>query len=133
MKVDERRGTFEEVIRGSTPAAAEIALSLRGLIQELLPEDDIIEVPRPAEQHADYGIRAGKTADVFVYICPVKTYVRLGFYYGAALPDPAHLLVGEGKRLRHVKLNAVSDVHAPEIKALITAAFEERKSALNSP
>lgn len=130
MHTDESRGTFEDIIHSSTPAAAEIAVSLRHLIQNLFPE--VTEVPRPAEQHADYGIRDGKTVDVFVYICPVNAYVRLGFYYGAALPDPANLLEGSGKRLRHVKLREISDVQRPEIQALITAANEERNRALKT-
>lgn len=58
MYVDESRGTFEDIIRISEPAAAEIALSLRRLIQDLFP--DIMEISRPAEQHADYGVGAGK-------------------------------------------------------------------------
>lgn len=130
MNFDESRGTFEDIIRSSTPAATEIALSLRRLIQDLFP--DATEVPRPAEQHADYGIGIGKMMDVFAYICPVKTYVRLGFYYGANLPDPAGLMVGTGKRLRHIKLNGVWDVQRPEVQALLIAAFDERKSKLKS-
>lgn len=130
MQVDESRGTFEDVIHNSAPAAAEIALSLRRLIQELC--QDVTEVHRPAEQHTDYVINAGKKESVFTYICPVKGYVRLGFYYGAALPDPARVLVGNGKRLRHIKLNEVSDVQRPEVHALILAACKERKNKLEA-
>lgn len=130
MYVDESRGTFEDIIRISEPAAAEIALSLRRLIQDLFP--DIMEISRPAEQHADYGVGAGKMVDVIVYICPVKAYVRLGFYYGESLPDPAGLLIGTGKRLRHIKPNAMLDVPRQEVQELLIAAFSERKSALKS-
>ncbi len=70
MHVNESRGTFEDIIHSSAPAAAEIALSLRRLIQDLFQE--VTEVPRPVEQHADYGVCAGKMVDVFGYICLVK-------------------------------------------------------------
>src|SRR4026207_588396 len=33
-----------------------------------------------------------------------KGYVNLGFFFGAGLPDPKKLLIGDGKRLRHVKI-----------------------------
>lgn len=130
MHVDKSRGTFEDILRNSTPAAADIAFSLRRLIQDLFP--DVTEVPRPAEQHADYGIGTGKTVDVFAYICPVKTYVRLGFYYGANLADPAGMMVGTGKRLRHIKLNVMSDVQCPAVQELLIAAYNGRKSESKS-
>lgn len=130
MLVDESRGSFKDIIRSSAPATAEIAVALRHLIQELF--QDVTEVPRPAEQHADYVVSAGKPDGVFAYICPVKDYVRMGFYYGASLPDPAGLLVGTGKRLRHVKIYALPDVLHPEIRELIIAAYDDRKGELES-
>jgi hypothetical protein len=40
------------------------------------------------------------------------------------------LLVGEGNRLRHVKLYTLDEAERPEIRALIQAAVQERKSVL---
>jgi hypothetical protein len=108
---------------------AEIASRLRELMAEVYP--DVIEVPRPAEQHAGYGIGASKANEIFGYICPLKEYVRLGFYYGVALPDPKKLLVGEGKRLRHIKIRSLADAGRSEIRDLLAAAVEERMKALN--
>ena len=34
---------------------------------------------------------------------PSGAYVNVGFFHGAALDDPAGLLEGTGKRMRHVK------------------------------
>jgi hypothetical protein len=60
----------------------------------------------------------------------MEKYVRLGFYYGAGLPDPGKLLVGEGKRLRHIKLSSRASVDQPEIRQLLAAAYEQRKASL---
>ncbi len=43
------------------------------------------------------------------YIAPHHSYVRLGFFNGALMSDPAHLLEGTGKKLRHIKVYEVSD------------------------
>jgi hypothetical protein len=128
MHVDISRGTFNDVIRNSPPRMAAIARRLRRLIVDIYP--DVIEVPRPAEQHSNYGVGAKKDNEIFGYICPITDYVRLGFYYGGALPDPKGLLQGEGKRLRHIKIYSLAEVDRPEIRRLLKAAVQERKKAL---
>jgi hypothetical protein len=41
----------------------------------------------------------------FSYVNVFTSHVNVGFFHGAALPDPAHLLPGTGKRhMRHVAL-----------------------------
>ncbi len=40
----------------------------------------------------------------FGYVNAFRDHVNVGFFYGALLKDPAHLLEGTGKRMRHVKL-----------------------------
>ena len=127
MQTDSSRGTFEEVMGNTTPEVAAIADRLRALIISVYPE--VTEVPRPAEQHVDYGIGLNR-AQIFGYLCPMKDYVRLGFYYGGMLPDPRKRLVGEGKRLRHVKIYSLGEADRPEIRRLVVAAIQERKKTL---
>ncbi len=78
MQIDSSRGTFEEVMHNATPEAAVIAYRLRELIVSVYP--DVTEVPRPAEQHVEYSVGPNRAAEIFGYLCPVKDYVRLGFY-----------------------------------------------------
>src|SRR5271154_1533647 len=40
----------------------------------------------------------------FGYVDSFAAHVNVGFFYGASLDDPAGLLEGDGKRMRHVKL-----------------------------
>src|SRR5271167_2615760 len=40
----------------------------------------------------------------FAYVNVFASQVNVGFFHGAALPDPARLLQGAGKFMRHVKL-----------------------------
>jgi hypothetical protein len=51
-----------------------------------------------------------------------QRHVDVEFWRGANLPDPAHLLEGTGRHLRHVKLLSPGDVQAPAFRALLQAA-----------
>lgn len=127
MRIDATRGTFQNVIGGHAPQVRAIARSLRKLIGEIDPEG--IEIPRPSENHASYSVSSDNTIAVYGYICPLQDYVRLGFYFGGSVPDPEKLLVGTGKRLRHVKLYSVQAARRPAVRALLEAAVAERKQA----
>jgi hypothetical protein len=66
----------------------------------------------------------------FGYVNVFKAHVNVGFYLGAALPDPAGLLEGNGKRLRHVKLRPGQPLDTTALTALIAAAYADIKSRL---
>lgn len=64
--------------------------------------------------------------DRICYIAPQeKGYVNFGFFFGAGLSDPKKLLVGDGKRLRHVKIWSVDEARNPALAKLITAPWKE--------
>ena len=56
-----------------------------------------------------------------------KNHVTFGFLRGTALPDPANLLEGTGKNLRHVKLRSMEDLRRPALKKLILVAARLNK------
>ena len=66
----------------------------------------------------------------FGYVNSFKRHVNVGFFYGAMLDDPAGLLEGSGKRMRHVKLKAGSEVRAGALRDLIDAAYSDIKARL---
>lgn len=66
----------------------------------------------------------------FAYTSVHAAHVNIGFYRGADLPDPAGLLEGSGKRMRHVKLKAGEEVDEEALEALIAAAYEDMKARL---
>jgi hypothetical protein len=129
MKSDHRLGTFEEIIAKSDENVRAIANELRRLIDELDP--DSVEVPRPGDRAASYGVGPKKMSEAYAYIMPLKDYVNLGFYHGASLADPHNLLEGTGKKLRHVKVRHLATVARPEIRELIEESIRERRQAIN--
>jgi hypothetical protein len=61
----------------------------------------------------------------FAYVGAYTGHASIGFFHGAALPDPAGLLEGAGKRMRHVKLRPGRDVDEEALGALIAAAYAD--------
>jgi hypothetical protein len=66
----------------------------------------------------------------FGYVNSFKNHVNVGFFYGAALEDPAGLLEGSGKRMRHVKLKPASELNSAPLSVLIEAAYLNIKARL---
>jgi hypothetical protein len=61
----------------------------------------------------------------FGYVNAFKAHANVGFFYGAMLADPAGLLEGEGKRMRHVKLRTGKDLDVEALSDLIAAAYHD--------
>ncbi|HVY65469.1 MAG TPA: DUF1801 domain-containing protein [Gammaproteobacteria bacterium] len=59
----------------------------------------------------------------FAYVNVFSAHVNVGFFHGADLDDPKGLLVGTGKRMRHVKLHPGVPVDEAALAALIRAAY----------
>jgi len=68
----------------------------------------------------------------FGYVNSFKNHVNVGFFYGTALEDPAHLLNGSGKRMRHVKLRPGGELNAAALGDLISAAYVDIKARLET-
>lgn len=67
-------------------------------------------------------------ADVaFGYVNAFSAHVNVGFFFGAALDDPAGLLEGSGKRMRHVKLRPGQIVNAAALNELIATAYRDMR------
>lgn len=64
----------------------------------------------------------------FGYVNVFTSHVNVGFFRGAALRDPEHLLQGNGKFMRHVKLKPEMATNAAALTALIEAAYSDIKA-----
>ncbi len=68
----------------------------------------------------------------FAYVNAFKSHVNVGFFYGALLKDPAGMLEGSGKRMRHVKLKPDAELAAEDLRDLIRAAYADIKIRLGA-
>jgi len=68
----------------------------------------------------------------FAYVNSFQSHVNVGFFYGAMLGDPAGLMEGIGKRMRHVKLNPGREFKAAALSGLIDAAYADLRARLGA-
>jgi hypothetical protein len=66
----------------------------------------------------------------FGYVDAFTAHAAVGFFHGAMLADPAGLLEGTGKRMRHVKLRPGKDLDAEALSGLIAAAYDDIRRRL---
>jgi hypothetical protein len=68
----------------------------------------------------------------FGYVDAFSAHANVGFFYGAALEDPAGLLEGTGKRMRHVKLRWGEPANVAALSELTAAAYRDIRLRLES-
>ena len=66
----------------------------------------------------------------FGYVNAFTAHVNVGFFHGAALPDPAGLLEGSGKYMRHVKMKPGVVGDRAALLRLIDVAYSDIKARL---
>ena len=64
----------------------------------------------------------------FGYVNAFTSHVNVGFFQGAALPDPGRLLQGTSKFMRHVKLKPGTATDAAALARLIEEAYADIKA-----
>jgi hypothetical protein len=71
-----------------------------------------------------------RPSDSFVSLAADGHGVRLAFYWGSRLPDPAGILLGSGNQNRFIRLESARDLGKPAVEALIRAAAAQGKAPL---
>jgi hypothetical protein len=83
--------------------------------------DDVRELLHDGHPTACVGDAA------FGYVNAFTAHVNVGFFRGAEIADPHHLLEGTGKFMRHVKLRPERHVDASALSKLIKTAYTDMK------
>ena len=86
--------------------------------------DDVCELMHDGQATACVGDAP------FGYVAVYTAHVNVGFFHGATLPDPAGLLEGSGKFMRHVKLKPGTVANAAALSALVDAAYSDIRRKL---
>ena len=68
----------------------------------------------------------------FGYVNVFTSHVNVGFFQGASLSDPARLLQGSGKFMRHVKLRPGTATDAASLSRLIETAYSDIKARVEN-
>ncbi len=100
----------------------DLALAVRAVVLDLVPE---------ARERIYTGWRIiafsfdGSMQSQFCAVQPNKGAGRVNLHFpaGVELADPGHLLEGDGKRMRHIKITSLADeLFVERIQALVTEA-----------
>ena len=129
MISNETHGTFDDILATATPELRAVCKTLRSLIAS--SHNRFVEVVWPRQKIASFGVGPKKKTEHYAYIGVQPSHVNLGFYHGTSLSDPAGLLEGTGRELRHLKLRKVSEVKSPSVVALVREAISERRRHLS--
>ena len=68
----------------------------------------------------------------FGYVNVFKAHVNVGFFQGAWLPDPARLLEGTGKYMRHVQLRPGAAIDEAALGRLVELAYADIKARVEN-
>jgi hypothetical protein len=113
--------TVEQWLEKQSPDQKKIILALMDAARKNMPG---------ANEHiyhdaVGYSIN-DSSFDRICYIAPQKKgYVNFGFFFGAGLPDSKKLLIGDSKRMRHVKVWSVEEAKNPALAKLIADTWKE--------
>ena len=88
--------------------------------------DDVRELLHDGHPTACVGDAA------FAYVNAFNAHVNVGFFRGAEIADPGHLLEGTGKFMRHVKLRPEGDVDSTALWELIRASYADIRVRLRA-
>ena len=106
------------------PHVSSLALALREIVLEEAP-DAIESIAKGYAVAVGFSFTGKPMKDGFCHVVAYSTHVNLGFNRGAQLSDPAHLLKGTGKAIRHMTINTHEELDNPAIRRYLQAAIEQ--------
>ncbi|MGD8415783.1 MAG: VOC family protein [Pseudomonadales bacterium] len=108
---DERQGELGEIARHWFESLRSMGDDVRELLHDGCPVATVRDV-------------------AFGYVNVFSAHVNVGFFLGASLDDPAGMLEGTGKRMRHVKLKPGKEPDPEALMALIECAYRDAVARL---
>lgn len=116
------------LLEGRAPVVREVFLALRELVRALMP-DATEQVDLPDRLFAfGFGPPGGvRIKGLAVALIPHTAHVNVQLADGADLDDPAGIVEGTGKRIRHVKCRSLDDVARAAMRRLLEEQAARRR------
>jgi len=114
-------GSFDDYLRDQSPKNQTIIRALRRLVKSAEPQ--LIESVKWGN-----GCWLAGTEPV-AYVYSDAACVQFGFLTGSSLTDPAGLLEGTGRYVRHIKVRKAGDIDRAAFGALLRQAASRRRPA----
>ena len=120
--------TAESILSQYDPKISTLGFQLRAFLLSALK--DIQEEAESSPNIIGYSYGKGYS-NLICTIIPSKKGIKLGFYKGSELPDPAKLLTGSGKVHKFVEIKSKSDLQNPALLSLVKAALKAYHSRIH--
>ena len=114
-----------------SPEIARIALRTRSLVLELAPSANEFIYDAYSAVAMGYGF-TDRPGDGYCHVAVYSAWVNLGFQNGVDLPDPGGLLEGKGRRIRHIRIASLDDLHRPFVGQFLRAAMQSARRPENT-
>jgi len=111
--------SFAAYLADQPPKSRGVIRALRAFVRATEPE--LVE----AVKWGNGCWLAGREPVAYVYVD--DGFVQFGFVMGTKLRDPSHLLEGNGRFVRHVKVRKVSEIDRRALGALLHQAAQMRR------
>ena len=105
--------TVDEYVAGLAGWQAEAVSAIRQIVREAAPK---------ATEAYKWAQPVYEENGPFAWIKAYKSYINFGFWRGTQLTDPQGLLLGDGDRMRHVKIASLADLNKPALKRFVKEA-----------
>ena len=104
--------------------------ALRALVRDVMPDaNEQVDLPDRLLAFG-FGPSGGvRMRGLAVALIPHTAHVNVQLADGALLDDPAGIVEGTGKRIRHVKCRSLDDVARPALRALLEDQALRRRAA----
>ncbi len=118
------------LLEPQSPQIRDIFGALRALAREVMPDaQEQVDLPDRVLAWG-FGPPGGVRMSGFaVGLIPHAAHVNVQLADGALLPDPAGIVEGTGKRIRHVKCRSLDDVARPALRALLAEQAARRRAS----
>ncbi len=104
----------------STPPVREIFVALQALVREVMPDaNEQLDLPDRLVAFGFGPPGSVRMSGLAVALIPHTAHVNVQLADGAVLADPAGMVEGTGKRIRHVKCRSIADVARPPLRTLL--------------
>jgi hypothetical protein len=107
--------TVDAYIESLDGERAEIVCSLREIVLDAVPD---------AQESIKWAHPTYEKKGPFCYIKAFPRYVNLGFWRGAALEDPAGVVLSGGERMGHVRIRSSQDISSRVLTRLLRQAVQ---------
>src|SRR5215472_9787663 len=106
------------------PHVSSLALALREIVLEEAPEA-MESIAKGYAVAIGFSFTGKPMKDGFCHVVAYSGHVNLGFNRGSQLPDPARILKGTGKSIRHITIRNHDELDSPVIRRYLQAAIEQ--------